>query len=254
VVEDDLAVQAATVRLLQNLGYAVLRANDAEAALTVLQSGAHVDLLFTDVVMPGPLRSPELARLAKLLHPGIAVLFTSGYTQNAIVHGGRLDPGVELLSKPYRQEELARKIRRVLDDRRAAPAAAAKPAAPPRPAGVLRVLVVEDDDDLRETVLQMLHALEVPACGVAEAGAAQQALQQGCYDVLLTDVSLPGRTGVELAQDALALQPELHVVFTSGYGANLAAPDGLRHRLLPKPYGLPELQQLLQSLQAAQGA
>src|SRR5690606_21450929 len=70
--------------------------------------------LFTDVVMPGPLRSPELAQKAKLLFPDMAVLFTSGYTQNAIVHGGRLDPGVELLSKPYRREDLARKIRQVL--------------------------------------------------------------------------------------------------------------------------------------------
>ena len=74
-----------------------------------------IDLLFTDVVMPGPVRSPELARQARLLLPDIEVLFTSGYTQNAIVHGGRLDPGVELLSKPYRREDLARKIRAMFD-------------------------------------------------------------------------------------------------------------------------------------------
>jgi two-component SAPR family response regulator len=61
--------------------------------------------------MPGPVRSPELARKAKQLLPQIEVLYTSGYTQNAIVHGGRLDPGVELISKPYRREDLARKIR-----------------------------------------------------------------------------------------------------------------------------------------------
>lgn len=115
VVEDDQAVQATVVDMLADMGYRVLKAPDAQSALTILQSGMHVDLLFTDVVMPGTLRSPELARQARLLLPDIKILFTSGYTQNAIVHGGRLDPHVELLSKPYRREDLARKIRHILD-------------------------------------------------------------------------------------------------------------------------------------------
>ena len=68
--------------------------------------------------MPGPLKSPELARGARERLPGVAVLFTSGYTENSIVHGGRLDPGVELLSKPYTRDALARKIRQVLANRR----------------------------------------------------------------------------------------------------------------------------------------
>lgn len=115
VVEDDAAVQAAVVDMLTELGYKILKASDAQSALSILQSGVKVDLLFTDVVMPGSLRSPELARQAKELLPDIRVLFTSGYTQNAIVHGGRLDPGVELLSKPYSRENLARKIRQILE-------------------------------------------------------------------------------------------------------------------------------------------
>jgi CheY-like chemotaxis protein len=114
VVEDDDEVRETAVSLLSELGYRVLKSRDAASALSVIESGAAVDLLFTDVVMPGPLRSPELARRAKMLLPGLAVLFTSGYTQNAIVHGGRLDPGVELLAKPYTREALARKVRRVL--------------------------------------------------------------------------------------------------------------------------------------------
>jgi len=73
-----------------------------------------VVLLFTDVIMPGTLKSPELARKARDRLPGVAVLFTSGYTENAIVHGGRLDLGVELLSKPYSREMLARKVRQVM--------------------------------------------------------------------------------------------------------------------------------------------
>jgi PAS domain S-box-containing protein len=114
VAEDDNAVRATVVEMLGELGYRVLKAKDAASALTIIESGAAVDLLFTDVVMPGELKSPELARKARLRLPHIAVLFTSGYTDNAIVHGGRLDAGVELLPKPYTREALARKVRHVL--------------------------------------------------------------------------------------------------------------------------------------------
>ncbi|MDC8756956.1 PAS domain-containing protein [Janthinobacterium fluminis] len=114
VVEDDVHVQTAVVDMLRGLGYTVLKANTAMSALTVVKSGVPIDLLFTDVVMPGELRSPEMVRQAKLLLPQLQVLFTSGYTQNAIMHGGRLEPGVELLSKPYRREDLARKVHELL--------------------------------------------------------------------------------------------------------------------------------------------
>jgi CheY-like chemotaxis protein len=97
VVEDDDEVCETAVAMLRELGYRVFRARDAASALSVVESGVHIDLLFTDVVMPGPLRSPELARKTRERLPGVAVLFTSGYTENAIVHGGRLDPGLELL-------------------------------------------------------------------------------------------------------------------------------------------------------------
>ena len=117
VAEDDDGVRSTVVEMLGQLGYHVLQARDAASALTVIESGVPIDLLFTDVVMPGSLRSPDLARKARQRLPGIGVLFTSGYTQNAIVHGGRLDAGVELLGKPYTQDALARKIRQVLDSR-----------------------------------------------------------------------------------------------------------------------------------------
>ena len=117
VAEDDEQVRATVVELLSELGYRVLKAKDAESALSIIESGVPIDLLFTDVVMPGPLRSPELARKARARQPGLVVLFTSGYTENAIVHGGRLDAGVELLAKPYTRDALARKIRLVLANR-----------------------------------------------------------------------------------------------------------------------------------------
>jgi signal transduction histidine kinase len=118
VAEDDEAVRATVVGLLEELGYRVLTAADARGALEVIESGVAIDLLFTDVVMPGPLKSPELARKARRRLPEIGVLFTSGYTEDAIVHGGKLDAGVELLSKPYTREALARRVRAVLAGKR----------------------------------------------------------------------------------------------------------------------------------------
>jgi PAS domain S-box-containing protein len=114
VVEDDRAVRETAVALLSDLGYHVLKAVDAAAGLAIIEGGGAIDLLFTDVVMPGAMRSADLARRAQELIPGLPVLFTSGYTENAIVHGGRLDPGVELLAKPYTREALARRIRQLL--------------------------------------------------------------------------------------------------------------------------------------------
>ena len=124
VAEDEDAVRATVVELLQQLGYQVLQAHDAVSALAIIDTGMHIDLLFTDVVMPGTLSSPELARLARERQPHMAVLFTSGYAQDAIVHGGRLDPGLDLLGKPYTQDALASKIRHVLAYQRRAPMSA----------------------------------------------------------------------------------------------------------------------------------
>ena len=115
IVEDDEAVRTTGIDMLGDLGYRVLSASDAAAALNIIESGLSIDLLFTDVVMPGKLKSPELARKAKERQPHMGVLFTSGYTENAIVHGGRLDENVDLLPKPYTRDALARKIRQVLD-------------------------------------------------------------------------------------------------------------------------------------------
>jgi PAS domain S-box-containing protein len=114
VVEDDDLVRRFATEMLRNLGYEVLAAEHGAAAVAVLQSRNDIDLLFTDVVMPGGMNGRQLADAARELHPGLKVLFTSGYTENAIVHHGRLDRGVELLTKPYRAVDLARKLRSVL--------------------------------------------------------------------------------------------------------------------------------------------
>lgn len=114
VVEDDPLVRTFSTNQLALLGYKVLVAEHALRALEILQSDQNIDLLFTDVVMPGGMGGRELVQKALELRPGIKVLYTSGYTENAIVHHGRLDPGVMLLNKPYRRVDLARKIRAAL--------------------------------------------------------------------------------------------------------------------------------------------
>lgn len=115
MVEDEPLVREFAESALQSLGYNVLVAANGVQALQVLNSEEKIDLLFTDVVMPGGIGGPELAQRALSLRPGLKVLYTSGYTENAIVHHGRLDPGVLLLGKPYRRAELANKIRLALD-------------------------------------------------------------------------------------------------------------------------------------------
>jgi PAS domain S-box-containing protein len=114
VAEDDDDVRATTVAMLEGLGYRVLTASNASEAIAIIEAGTPIDLLFTDVVMPGPLSSPELASRARPAVPGLPVLFTSGYTRDAIVHRGRLDAGVDLLAKPYSRRQLAKRIRESL--------------------------------------------------------------------------------------------------------------------------------------------
>ncbi|MDQ9170400.1 CHASE domain-containing protein [Oxalobacteraceae bacterium R-40] len=114
VVEDDLDVQTTVIGMLKILGYHVLAAENGDRALEIIKSNPGIDLLFSDVVMPGALSAPELAKQARQIQPHIAVLFTSGYTRNALVSGGRLEEGVQLLSKPYTHTQLAQRIRQVL--------------------------------------------------------------------------------------------------------------------------------------------
>ena len=115
VVEDDEALREYASEILEELGYSVLSAGDGAAALEILSGGDHVDLLLTDVVMPGGLNGRQLANKAAGLRPDLRILYMTGYTRNAIVHRGRLDVGINLISKPFSFEELAAKVRQRLD-------------------------------------------------------------------------------------------------------------------------------------------
>ena len=248
VAEDDEEVRATVVEMLADLGYRILKAKDAASALTVIESGIAIDLLFTDVVMPGPLKSSELARKAKERLPEIAVLFTSGYTENSIVHGGRLDAGVDLLSKPYSRDALARKIRHVLNNQRQRNMAKAShherrtsPQEAPAEATALRILYVEDDAFIRMDTSEMLQQ---SGHAVSEAGSAEEALPKlgpGSFDILLTDVGLPGISGAELAKQARAIDPGLAVIFATGNSSVAGFEADAGAIVLVKPYSQADL-------------
>ncbi|MGH6926673.1 MAG: response regulator, partial [Dongiaceae bacterium] len=115
VVEDDADVRQYVVSQIRDLGYQVIEAADGPQAQHILDGDTPIDLLFTDVVMPGGMTGRQLADAAKGRRPTLKTLFTSGYTENSIVHQGKLDPGVHFLAKPYRRQELASKLREALD-------------------------------------------------------------------------------------------------------------------------------------------
>ena len=118
LVEDDADVRAFALSQLLAFGYTVIEAGDGPSALSILEQRSDIDLLFTDVVMPGGMSGRVLADAANRLHPQLRVLYTSGYTENAIVHHGRLDEGARLLGKPYRRSELDRAVRAALAEAR----------------------------------------------------------------------------------------------------------------------------------------
>ena len=117
VVEDDAEVRAYLSEALRNLNYSVFTAPNMEAGLDVLRKQGRIDLLLTDIVMPGG-NGRELATQAATLRPDVQVLFMTGYSRNAVVHQGRLDEGVDLLHKPVSQAELATRVRMALDRKR----------------------------------------------------------------------------------------------------------------------------------------
>ena len=118
LVEDNEQVRSLGLSALRNLGYRVLEAPDGRSALRLLDTAgaSRLDLLFTDVVLPGGMSGPELAAAVIAKRPGLAVLFTSGYTRNAVAQEGSLDPDAHILRKPYSLDHLARAVRRAIDD------------------------------------------------------------------------------------------------------------------------------------------
>ncbi len=186
VVEDDDDVRMYTVETLRELGYRVLEAHDGPSALRLLdRQEESVRLLLTDVVMPA-MSGRELADRARSAYPEMQVLYMTGYARNAIVHGGRLDPGVELLTKPFTQDSLAAKIREVIDKGEAERALLVDPRD-------------EDRSKRRETIAALGYAVEVAATAREALGKLRAA--NGRFDFVVVSDALPvGNLGAVVAE------------------------------------------------------
>jgi PAS domain S-box-containing protein len=244
VVDDDAAVVATTAELLAGLGYQVLTAGSGQHAVAVLAAGVDVDLLFSDLSMPGAVDCASLVAHCRQMSPRTRILLTSGH-----VPDGSVDDAIELLPKPYGREQLAQTIRRqlgasALSVPMAAPAVADEVVRAPKVEdSARRILVVEDDPDTRELACELLAALGHAASGCGSAEHALTLLQEHEVDILFTDLNLPRLSGIELASRAIALRPGLKVILTSGEGNTVRVPSGSGIIVLPKPYDLLQLEQ-----------
>jgi nitrogen-specific signal transduction histidine kinase/CheY-like chemotaxis protein len=114
VVDDEPTIRVLVGEVLQDLGYTAIEAQDGAQALTVLRSGTRIDLLITDVGLPGGMNGRQVADAALVLRPGLKVLFITGYAENAVLSHGHLDPGMHVLTKPFSLETLGRRIEELL--------------------------------------------------------------------------------------------------------------------------------------------
>ena len=240
VVEDDDDVRAYTVEILRELGYRVLEAHDAASALSLLErQEQRVDLLFTDIVMPG-LSGRDLADGARESHPAIKVLFTTGYARNAIVHGGRLDPGVEMIAKPFTYVALAEKIADVLDGGHTG-----------------RVLIVENDETARMFAAEALMSV---GAAVDEAATASEALGRvraagGRYDTVLLDLPLADKSVESLVAELRAMYADLPILIAADEPAIMRgrfAKDRCVN-VISKPYDAAKLETALGELRKRRG-
>lgn len=224
VVEDDEDVRRYAVSMLRELEYDVVEAGDGAAALRLLEMHPNIRFLFSDVGLPGEYNGRELAEEAVRRRSYLKVLFTTGYGLDGIIHEGRLDPGLQLITKPFTFEEFSTKVRKVF----------AMP-------GKERILLVED-----EALISMVAAETLRDFGfkVEEATSAASALDLAKADIAsfcaaIIDIGLPDRNGDELAAELMTLRADLPIVIATGQGDQ--ALDGklektARLTLLPKPY------------------
>jgi signal transduction histidine kinase/DNA-binding response OmpR family regulator len=229
-VEDDNDVRAHTCGILRELGYQVLEAANGMAALGVLQAHPEVDLLFTDVGLPGGMNGRQLAGAARGLNRKLKVLFTTGYARNAIVHDGRLDPGVQLITKPFSFAGLSEKLRDILDARNV-------------PA---RILIVEDEDLIQMLLSSQLEEMgfEVEVAGSAAAALDKMVLLHGQIDAAIVDLGLPDSQDGTLVRELRAKYASLPIIISSGYDkASLQArfPGSLFLEYLSKPFTAEQL-------------
>jgi signal transduction histidine kinase len=236
-VEDDIDVRAHTSGILRELGYRVLEAANGAAALEIVRTHPEIDLLFTDVGLPGGMNGRQLASAARDLNRKLRVLFTTGYARDAIVHEGRLDPGVQLITKPFTYAALSEKVRDLLDAR----------ASPPR------ILVVEDEDIIQMLLCGQLEDMgfEVEITGSAAAAKHKLASLRGQVSAAIVDLGLPDAPGDSLVGELRVLYPALPIVISSGYDqATLRSKFSSEHSIefLSKPFNAEQLEAAIRDL------
>jgi PAS domain S-box-containing protein len=230
VVEDDTDVRTYSCETLRDLGYRVMEAENGRAALLAIDRHPEICLLFTDVGLPGGMNGRQLADEARKRRPELKVLFTTGYARNAIVHEGRLDVGVEVITKPFSQSALSAKLRDIID-------ASRSPG---------RILLVED-----EVLIQMLAVqyLEEAGFKVDTAGSAAEAMNKlqlvpGGVDAVVLDLGLPDKKGDVLIREIRALYGSLPILLATGQRAAALGEQlkGEKHiGFITKPYTAADL-------------
>ncbi len=114
-MDDEPTVRLLMIDLLQDAGYRVLEAPDGPGGLKILQSETRIDLLLTDVGLPGGMNGRQVADAARVLRPDLRVLLITGYAENAVIGNGHLEPGMQVITKPFAMEALANKVREMID-------------------------------------------------------------------------------------------------------------------------------------------
>lgn len=243
IVEDDPEVRESTAAILEELGYSVRTAPDPGKALEIAGEWEALDMVISDVVMPGEIGIGEMADALLARSSDLPVLFISGYSRDAIVRDGRIDAEVRFLSKPFSQSELAVKVREALDARRDARLSDGNTEVPASPVSLAtcRILVCEDEALIRMDTVSVLEGLGAEVSEAATGTQALKALEAGHFDVLLVDVGLPDMTGEEVALRARASRADLAIVFCTGR-SEVASAQGLeRCAVLRKPFSETQL-------------
>lgn len=247
LLEDDEAVRRAVKDTVGALGYAVDAVGSTREAIALLERVPSYDLLLSDVVMPGAPTPPDFARLARERLPGLKVLFMSGYAENVIVHQGRVDADVHLIQKPYRREQLARRLRQLLGE--------APPEPDRAPPGPLRVMLVEDEPLIAMSIADLLESYGHSVVEARSGAQAKAAVERDeAFDVLLTDLGLPDIDGAALAEWCRQRRPGVPIVFSTGRD-DFAPPAALRQggpvAVMTKPFDGETLRRSLDSVARA---
>jgi CheY-like chemotaxis protein len=236
VVEDDEDVRRYAVSMLGELGYNVVEAGDGSAALRQLEVHPDIRFLFSDVGLPGDYNGRELAEEALRRRPYLKVLFTTGYGLDGIIHEGRLDAGIQLITKPFTFEEFSEKVRKVFEMPRKD-----------------KILLVEDEAMIAMVTAENLRELGFAVEEVTTAAGAMNAAKGdiGAFAAAIIDIGLPDRKGDELATELKSLRPDFPIVIATGHGDS--ALDGKLKKtksltLLTKPYDSEGLKKSLKAV------